>query len=509
LARDRLLFGAAFLTLSAGCCWPILSSAYVPLVDFPVHASQIALWRAYSGSVELQQLYTLHFASPCAVFYILWRVLVSLGLGIEPAGKLLVCACLIAVPACLAVILRVRGRPVIWALMAFPLVFTQQFAWGFLPFYFAFAGLFLGLAVFSVWLERRKLPWAIAVAVSGVVVLWSHALTGGFWGLACGLLALLHPGSVRQRIVSLWPLLLPGVILAVWASHESGHGTNIAFGSATPCQRATIFFDSVSGGTTPQVTMAAGLTRIAAVVVLIAGLAEIASSRQVRGSSFVRQLAQGLDVPLLATAAVAFVLYLAMPLTLFQSDLVYLRFAPMAYLLTIAALPAVSRESVRRGVAAMAMVCALVVDVAVTRAYAEFNRKVGDAHALFASLPAGASAALPKGAARGLAPLELRVFDNFAVWAQVATLGRASSFTRFPQMLVQDATPQPDPLFDATLARYQTGEPAIASAAGRLPDVLVFFTPDPPAPQLPVAGGPGVYRLTQRTGGLNAFTLER
>jgi hypothetical protein len=503
---NAVVIGVAAL-LAAGCCWPIFTHAIIPLVDLPAHASQVALWRAWGNDPDLHQRYTLHFDSPCAAFYILWRALTAIGLSIDAAGKVMIAICLLAVPLGLAVLLRSRGRPREWALLAFPLVFTQQLAWGFLPFYFAFALLFFSLAAFSGWLRLGGWPRALLVIASGLLLLWTHALTAGFWGLACGLLALAERIPLRRRAMALVPLLVPGAVLAIWALREAGHGTNVHYGG-TFSQRAGTFFQMISDGTTPEVTQTALLTRWVVLGVLVLAVLQAVMPNRRQAEPVIRPLLD-VDVPLLLAAAAALGLYLTMPLMLFQSDLVCVRFAPMAWLLFIAALPRLDLQPARLAILAAAAVVALEVDVGMSRAWGEFNRTVGDARSLFALLPPKASVDRPDGAARSVQPLQLRVFDNFALWGQVHTLGAARSFTRFPQMLVQDAQSEPDPLFDATMAKYQDGRPAIVSASGRAPDALVFYSEESLPAALPLAGRHATYRLLGRTGGLNAYLLQR
>ncbi len=507
-SRRSLAFAVVFIGLAAGCVWPVLGSTWLPLVDLPEHASQVALWQAIGRDPHLATLYSVHLSSPYAAFYVVWRGLTVLGLSIETAGRVLAAACLVAVPIGLLVLLHVRRRPLEWSLLAFPFVFTKSFAWGFLPFCFTYALLFFALALFAAWLERRSWSVGITVAASGLLLLWGHALTAGFWGLACGLLALGRTERVRERVVTAIPLLPAGFGLALWLVGTRGAVVDPMY-EGTAWQWAQAFFLSVYDGTTDAVTAAADLMQPILAAVLMAGVASVVRSRRTGGAGsfeIARSVWRAFDGPLLVAAVVALLLYLFMPFTMFGTAIINVRFASVALMLFIAALPPVPWWVVRSGLLACTVVVAGLVDAEVARAYAGFDREVGDPSALFAEIATGASIDSPEGSERQLPPLQLDVLRHFAVWAQLKTLGPAATFTDREHMLVQDSQAVPYPRFDSKLVVSGGAIVGIESPGNRLPDYLLFHTPQAlERTELPVAGTGIVYRFVRRSGGLNLF----
>jgi hypothetical protein len=496
---EKILFGTVFAALTALAAWPILSSAWLPLVDLPEHASQVALWRAFATDADVQAHYTLHLSSPYSGFYFLWRVLVAMGFGIRSAGNLLVALSVMAVPLGVLALLKSCGRPGTWAVAVFPFVFTKPLAWGMVPFYFTFAFFFFAFAFFARWLAWPRLFSGLTVAVLGLLLLWSHPLTAGFWGLACGLLALLDRIPLRRRLLALLPLLPAGFGLLAYAASRSNHGVVAPDFRAQTTDWLGAFFLSAYDGTTAEVTARAGLMEIVLAAIVLAGAAASLLARD-------RRRWDG-HLPLLAAAAVALLLYLFLPFRMFSTDFVNVRFASIALFLGITALPVVPWRALRVGLLLCIAGIAFSVDIAVHQAYAEFNRDVGDPEALFAKLPRKASVGWPLNASRDLPPFEIVVLDNFAAWAQLQTIGPAPSFTDREHMLVRDATPVPDPRFDVKLAQGADGALVVTSEAGRWPDVLLFATPLTPPNSLPGASR-GPYRLIGRSGVLNAYLLE-
>lgn len=497
-ATEGPALAVAFALLAAACAWPVLAVQYVPLVDLPSHAAQVALWRAYADHPELQERYLLQLTSPYVGFYFVWRGLTALGLSIENAGRLMTIACLIGIPAGLMSLLAARGRPRAWALLAFPFVFSWSFAWGFLPFCFAVVTLFPALAAFAHWLRTGRRGAGFAAAILGLVVLWMHGLVVAFWGAACLLLASVEwSPSAPSWKVRLLPLFPTGGLLAAWTFSSFGAHSPTSF-SGTTAQRLGSFFSFVYGGSTELVTTVAGLGRF--VVLGAVGCAVWSAMRAAP-----RRFASGFDVGALALAGLALALYLFGPFEFLQAEMVNVRFASLACIFFIAALPFVASERARAAILGSAALVSILVDVSVWTAWRGFNEDIGDARALFASLPSGTSVARPEGAPRNLPPFELRVLDNIGGWHQVYGFGPTKASTRLPQMLVRDRIPT-DESPEATLVR-QNGALAVA-VQGMPPDVLVFYSRDPIPESLPVVGGGERYRLVGRSGGLDAYVLS-
>ncbi len=493
----------AFALLSVASLLPLLLTRYVPLVDLPEHASQVALWSAYQIEPALRREYELNLWSPYSGTYFLWRGLTLLGLSVESAGRIIVAVCIVGLPLGANILLKARERPTEWALLTFPLVFTRPLAWGFLPFCLGMTILLPALAMQSGFLRRGGIGRGLSATALGLLLVWCHAIAAGFWGLLCGLFVLFDPAPWWRRVAALVTLLPAGALLFFWVTRPGGHAPMSPLFTLDPRSWWVVLFEHAQGGPATQAARAGFVVSLFVLVAAAIAALRDPGSRPPGVLGAIRSVLGAWDGPLIAGAVLAFVFYLVLPYKLFGAYDVNARFAPASVLLLTLALPAVPFPRARRAALAGAAATALLLDWNVARAYRAFDRLVGDASSLFAALPKGASVNTPAGATRFPAPFTSPVLDHFAVWAQLDTLGPVSTFTDLDHMIVRDAP-------ESAHARYETrlvpgNDQALRSESGHLPDVLVFVTPEPPAETLRVEGATGTYRLTRRTGMVNAF----
>jgi hypothetical protein len=507
--RGRLLFSFAFVLLLIGSILPVWRHTFLPLVDLPLHASQVALWRAHDASPDIQRHFTIHLTSPYTLMYVLWRGLCACGLSIPAAGRVLVAAFIVSLPCSFLFYLHTRERPREWALLSFALTYDHSLAFGFLPFYMTMSLFFGALGLFAMWLRRPTPARGVSTAIGGLVLLWGHGVTAGLWGIACGLFALLQGRGLRALGMSVLPLLPTGVLLALWTwiLHQEYVVLYTVQGMSFG-ERVEYLPQFLAGGFTDDANRTAEPVLLIAALAAVLAIAGFLRSR-LRRAQWLRPGDDDFDLASLAAAGASFVLYFRLPFHMYGTNWVHGRFAPFGFFLLLAALPRIPWRLARGGILMGATGVAAMLFLQIDSSFAMFDEIIGDAEGLFTSLPNGASMDTPQNSNLHPAGFISPVLDHFSAWAQVWTLGNTRSFVVYRHMLVEESKTDPWPQFSETLTENPPGALAVDRGKGALPENLVFFTATPAGPRLPVVGSTDEYSFQGRTGGLNLYALRK
>ncbi len=200
---------AGFSLLFAAC---MVWARYLPLVDLPQHASQIATWlRLDDPRLPDAQLYDVNFDTPYLVAYGLARITAPL-LGVVGALKLVVTLGVLGTAWAIRELARATGHSPWFGLLALPTAVGYSYYFGFVSFTLA-TPLALGcwrLALLHA--ERRSWRSGAGLAALLLITFGCHAL-GFALALAGSAPLLIERGSLRARGLALVPLL-PAVLLA-------------------------------------------------------------------------------------------------------------------------------------------------------------------------------------------------------------------------------------------------------------------------------------------------------
>jgi hypothetical protein len=203
---------AGFSLLFAAC---MVWARYLPLVDLPQHASQIATWlRLDDPRFPDAQLYDLNWGTPYLVAYGIARLTAPL-LGVVGALKLVVTLGVLGTAWAVRELARATGHSPWFGLLSLPTAVGYSYYFGFVSFTLA-TPLALGCWRLAL-LHAERRSWRSGLALASVLLgtFGCHAL--GFALAVAGSAPLLvERGNLRARALALAPLLPGGLVAASW-----------------------------------------------------------------------------------------------------------------------------------------------------------------------------------------------------------------------------------------------------------------------------------------------------
>jgi hypothetical protein len=479
---------------------PLLATRFLPLVDLPRHAHQVALWQAYATDPVVRTHYDIHLISPYAAFYALWRAFTLLGVLLPDAGRLAVAVAIISVPASVWFLLKTRGRPEGWSLLIFPMVYTDSLARGFLPFYLSVSLLIASLAVYTRFLRRPTVLGGVLTFFSRLGVMWGHALAVTLWGLACGLLALIESPDWKRRLVALIPLVPVGVILIGWTTPNVGY-SGIDWHDG-PIERFRKLGPTLFEGFSRRAGTGARISFDVAMAIALLGTVSWWQTRRA-GAKTAPQ--RGFDAPILAAGLTALLMYFAVPFGIAWTSLLNGRFAAIAYFLLVVSLPPLPWRRLRTALLALLIPVCAFEWTALAQHFRDYDRLLGNGEELFHAVRPRASVVHPNVIDYVEGGLLKPVLSHLPVWAQVNALGPSGAMVGNPQALLHDSPTTPWPRFDALLEQRDGRRWIVKPGEYQLPDYLMFVTAEAPPPQLPTSPPAGTYDLILRSGQVNLF----
>jgi hypothetical protein len=201
---------------------PLWSAKYLPMVDLPQHAALVSAWLHYDDpEMRFADQFEIHLFTPYVLTY-LAAVWMARLVGVLAALKILVSVAVVGLPLAMMRHLARRGGDPWWALWGFPLSFGLSFRWGFVSYIVAAPLCVLFVDEGDRYAREPSRRRAVALAVLGVVLFFTHLLVLAQAVVIVAVLVLLRAPDLRRAVVRLAPLAAPIVLAALWAALAAG-----------------------------------------------------------------------------------------------------------------------------------------------------------------------------------------------------------------------------------------------------------------------------------------------
>src|SRR5687768_8381528 len=172
-----------FLAVLVLALAPIWITPYLPSIDMPQHAAQIAALREiWQGNEAFTQLFEVNWFTPYLLGYLLLYVL-SLVVPITIATQIVVSIAMLALPLLTGQLLRAAGADERWKWLAIPCSFSFSFYWGFLS-YLVAAPLALPFLVQTIrFVDQPTVKRGLTIAAFAIALFFAHVVVLGFASL--------------------------------------------------------------------------------------------------------------------------------------------------------------------------------------------------------------------------------------------------------------------------------------------------------------------------------------
>lgn len=329
--RSSRSFCIALALCIAATLFTIWSVTYLPMTDLPMHTAQVYIWNHYyDPGTAFAQRYELNYFTPYLAGYGLARFC-SMLMPLSAAMKMVLTIAVLAQPFALLALIRRAGGDTWWALAGFPLALGFSFRFGFLNFLLGIGPALLLVTLGLHYAQRPSLRLGVALALVAVLMFWVHLLLLVF---ACAVIACLilthRPPTVKAAILRMLPLFAPVPIIALWSVlfREAGFISPVTTWSPQPLRRL-VGFPMALGG------MMRDIPATAFGVMLLALIA-----------TYVWQVGwRRINRAIAAPSLVGLAAYFLIPKMLVGVGYLYGRFASLAVMLFLPALP---RETPKR-----------------------------------------------------------------------------------------------------------------------------------------------------------------
>lgn len=212
LGNDRLFLAVVLLAVA-----PLWIGSYLPMVDMPQHAAQIAALRElWQGNENFTRLFEINWFTPYLFGYLLLAGL-AVVVPITTAAQLVVSASLVALPLLTGRLLRTAGGDERWKWLAIPCSFSFAFYWGFLSFIVA-APLGLLFLIRTIrFVEQPNLKRGIMLAAFANLLFFCHIIVLGFASLvAFGYVAGRNYRNLKALVLQSLPSAAVVPLIVVW-----------------------------------------------------------------------------------------------------------------------------------------------------------------------------------------------------------------------------------------------------------------------------------------------------
>lgn len=306
LLSNQRLFAAAILLAIA----PLWFGNYLPMVDVPQHAGQIAaLQELHAGNSGFEAAFEVNWFTPYLFGYLLLYTLATL-MPIAFAIKFVVCAAMISVPLLTGLLLREVGADTRWRWLAIPGCYSLAFYWGFVSFMVA-VPLGLLLLILTIRFDRDPTPRrGTLLAGFAVFLFFCHVIALGLAALAAGsYLAGRHYRAIRTLALRCLPLAAPLPLIAAWIA--------ITYDAEGTVQNAPVVYGPVLNRFLSLISQPSGLERVTVFGALVT--ASMVVLPAITGAKLSRDPARWL--PFAATA----IAFFAVPSFAFNTGFLYQR----------------------------------------------------------------------------------------------------------------------------------------------------------------------------------------
>lgn len=229
---------------------PVWVAPYLPLVDIPQHAAQVATLREIlEGNPTFTAAFEINWFTPYLLGYIV-LFLVSLVMPIVLATKLVISMALMAFPLMTGLLLRELGADERLKWLAIPGSFSFAFYWGFFVYLVAIP-VALGFLVLTVRFERNPtVRRGVGIAAFAIFLFFCHLVALGFASLiALTYLLARNLRSPRRLIACAVPYTAPVPLIVFWMIRlydtEASVQTPVSFGTLR--ERLVTLFTQLAG----------------------------------------------------------------------------------------------------------------------------------------------------------------------------------------------------------------------------------------------------------------------
>ncbi len=372
LSNTRLFVTALALSIA-----PLWFGPYLPMVDLPQHAAQIAALHAVlQGDSRFTSVFELNWFTPYLFGYLLLYAISTIA-PIVVATKIIVCFSMISIPMLTGALLREVRADVRWRWLAIPGTYSLAFYWGFFSFMVAVPIAIL-LLILTVRFDREPTKSGAAfLAVYTLFLFFCHVLALGFSALvASSYLAGKHYSNPRSLAVRCIPLAAPLPLILFWLANT--------FSGEASVQHSTVAFGEVAPRLYEFLMQPSGLEHISSFGIAVT--VGIALSPRLLGSRPTSSPARWLPF---VVGALAFFL---VPSTALNTSFLYQRLGIFLVPLWLMIWDAPKKDSTRFELLVMAAVIAWIL--ANTARFASFARETESFDAVMANMAPGETAAM-------------------------------------------------------------------------------------------------------------------
>lgn len=206
-----------FLAVLVLALAPIWIARYLPSIDMPQHAAQIAALREiWQGNEAFTQLFEVNWFTPYLLGYLLLYAL-SLVVPIAVAAQIVVSLAVLAMPLLTGQLLRAAGADERWKWLAIPCSFSFAFYWGFLSFLVA-APLALLFWIQTIrFVNAPTVKRGVMIALFSIFLFFSHVIVLGFASLvALGYVFGRSLRDVKTLVLRALPYTAPIPLIVIW-----------------------------------------------------------------------------------------------------------------------------------------------------------------------------------------------------------------------------------------------------------------------------------------------------
>jgi hypothetical protein len=414
--KGKTAYWVAWSACTALTLGIIFVPKYLPMVDLPQHAGQIAIWLDWNDPrLHYQDVYRLAPLPPAFVSTALAFALAHF-VSVELALKVVIATAILGLPFVMRLLVEEVGGNPWWVFLTFPVGFGFPFGFGLINFCLG-----VPVAVFLVlqaarYAVRPSGARAALLFVTALLLFAIHAIAFGFGILVASAVIVLRSPTLRRAIVGLAPLLVLAPLVFVWivAAQQAEPAVRTSANFQLGWHRLPLLLTALTGDPTAAGAILAGLTLFA--------------SPFIGGA---RPAPQPWRWAMLVLTAA---LYFGAPHFIFGTAFIYQRFAVFCIPGLLLALDSRSdQHGTRRPIlsSAIAPALALILLLGVGIRFGRFNSECYGLDQLLTQIPRGARLLyLPIDRLSANSPFP--VFLHSGMWHQVRQGGVTDfSFARF------------------------------------------------------------------------------
>lgn len=330
---------------------PVLAARYPPMGDLAFHEAMVATLRHFRDPTFAPPgLYALNLGQPNQLFHVLAAALAFV-VSSDLACKLVIAVTVLAIVLAASRLAAHAGAPRWAALVVAPLALGWTFQWGLVANLTGLAALLASLPALDRLADAPTARRAVVASTAAIAIHFAHESSAVVYALAAVVFALVRPLS-RATALRLAPAVVTAALVARYVVVSDR--LKAASIRAVPTSfvdvdvKITQLPGALFGG-------ALGMIGAALLALVVASIVAFVFRRGARDDRSTREMLR--DHRFVVVGVACFVAYLAMPMALNGSTLVYHRFLAPAYALLVVGAFARARGAPRPF--AVVMACAV------------------------------------------------------------------------------------------------------------------------------------------------------